>query len=162
MQIRYIGGVIESRYPSAAEIRKGRQVKLNADTKWVECAEDELAAGIATQAARNIGSVPDSIDIYASNYDNGLPGEYNGRRNVLQVTFSAVGDPLGVLQGSGNKIDWIGSNPGFLGTPVVGDLLTSGPSGEFKVTANRDIAFARVEVGGDASDPDSRISIVTI
>lgn len=162
MQIRHIGGIIESRYVSAEEIPLGRQVKLNADTKWVKAGDDELASGIATQAVRSIGTNPNAIDIYASSYDEGLPGEYDGRRNVLKVTFANLGDPLGVLQGSGNVIDWIGSNPGFLGTVVPGDLLTSGPSGEFKKTTNRDIAYARVQVGGDASDPDSEISIITI
>jgi hypothetical protein len=161
MQIRHIGGIIESRWPSAEEIPQGRIVRLNADSKWIKAGDGEYGSGIATQHVRQIGTVTGAIDIYASSYDEGLPGEYSGRRNVLKVTFANVGDPLGVLQGAGNVVEWIGI-PGFLGILVPEDLLTSGPSGEFKKTTNRDVAIARVTSGGDASVAGSEISILTI
>lgn len=158
MQIRHIGGIIESRYPAGSAFEVGTVVVINSDQQIVPCGNDALGNGISVQAARNIGA-KQNLQIFNASYDEGLTGDFYGRRNDLKQTYCNIGDAVGVLMGAGNVIEGIKQ---YVGTPTHNQLLTSNASGWLKGTSNRDIAIARCTLAAEEAYPDGVINIVTL
>lgn len=142
-EFRYHGN-IDSLGRALEAMKRGTRVKRSTDgVGWIVCPAGETGSGWSYADVLAIGSRYNK-NIFASSYDEGTPGAFDGRRNFNKAYSQVVGDPVGVAYGPDVVIDMYTM---YLGVPVAGNYLVMGASGMLAVGGDASTAIAEVQVG---------------